>query len=233
MRFSLSFLLTNLVEIVFSAAPIIKMICILVGWLHIRAGVSRLVTNKVLQAVQFILSTTLYLIEIALGASGIHVKLSNLDLPQDIRTAYQLHSSEPEIIRTVCCPTCFSLIPNPVPFRCQWQESRRSQPCNTELWTKKNTSKGPKWIPKRMYSTQSFDSWLRFFLSRQVIEDSLRDTFRQRTNGTPPGYGGEMRDIQDSPAWRDLNSVFQTPYDLVFGIFVDWFNPFGNKIAGK
>lgn len=84
-----------------------------------------------------------------------------------------------------------------------------------------------------MYSTQSFDSWLRFFLSRQVIEDSLRDTFRQRTNGTPPGYGGEMRDIQDSPAWRDLNSVFQTPYDLVFGIFVDWFNPFGNKIAGK
>lgn len=42
-----------------------------------------------------------------------------------------------------------------------------------------------------------------------------------------------MTDIQDSPAWSDLHGFLQSPYHLSFGIYVDWFNPFTNKTAGK
>jgi hypothetical protein len=42
-----------------------------------------------------------------------------------------------------------------------------------------------------------------------------------------------MNDIQDSPAWDDLQGFQQSPYHLLFGIYIDWFNPYTNKIAGK
>ena len=140
------------------------------------------------------------LIEITLCSSGVYVKLSGLELPRDVRTAYKQNFSEPDIIRTACCPSCFALYSAPVPLKCQWKESPRSRPCNTDLWKSQNTSKGPKLIPRRLYSTQSFDSWLRFFLSRQVIEEALDESFRKRTNNTA-AFGGDMHDVHDSPAW--------------------------------
>ncbi|PPQ92325.1 hypothetical protein CVT25_008507 [Psilocybe cyanescens] len=42
-----------------------------------------------------------------------------------------------------------------------------------------------------------------------------------------------MCDIQDSPGWRSLYNSFPSPCNLQFGLYVDWFNPFTNKIAGK
>ncbi|KAF8193318.1 hypothetical protein BJ912DRAFT_960656, partial [Pholiota molesta] len=116
-----------------SSTFIVKTICLLVVWLHIRAHVSRSVANKLLRAIQFILTTTLSLVEAALGLSGINVLFSGIELPRDIRTAYQLYSIEPEIIRTACCPNCYSLFPQPIPERCQWKASPRSRPCNTKL----------------------------------------------------------------------------------------------------
>ena len=209
------------------------MACLLVIWLHSRAGVSRAVTNKVLRAIQVIISATLYLVGIALMSSGFAVKLSNVKLPHDVRTAYQLHCPEPEIIRTACCPQCFSLFPHPIPWKCQWKESPRSHACNTNLWKIQNTRNGPKWVPRQLYSTQSFDSWLQFFLSRQIIEDSLHKAYHHRINHPPAVFGANINDIQGSPAWNDILGFFQSPYHLLFGIYVDWYNPYTNKIAGK
>jgi hypothetical protein len=41
-----------------------------------------------------------------------------------------------------------------------------------------------------------------------------------------------MHDVHDSPAWKDLYAFGPSPYHLIFGLYVDWFNPFTNKIAG-
>ena len=209
-----------------------KLVCTLVVWLHIRAGMSCSVANTTLKALQLIIATTLYLIEVALCASGITIKLSGVKLPRDIRTAYRLNFREPEIIRTACCPSCFTLYSRPIPWKCTWKASPRSKVCNTLLWKKKNTSKGPKWVPQCLYTTQSFDSWLQFFLSRRIIVDSLQKSFDRRTTHPPAGYGADMTDVQDSPAWRDLLGIFQSPFHLMFGIYIDWFNPLTNKIAG-
>lgn len=217
----------------FSVTPVAKMVCTLVAWLYIRAGVSRSVANMILQAIQLILTTTLYLIQIALSSSGVNVTFPGIELPSDVRTAYRLYCTEPEVIRTACCPQCFSLIPQPIPWRCQWKASPRSHPCNTELWKSQNTPSGPKWVPKSLYTTQSLDSWLQLFLSRKIIEDSLVETFNYHINQPPAAFGATMADIQDSPAWGDLCGFLQSPYHLIFGIYIDWFNPYTNKISGK
>ncbi|KAF9455386.1 hypothetical protein BDZ94DRAFT_1327589 [Collybia nuda] len=207
-------------DITFSTVQIVQMVCILIAWLHLQAGVSRSVANTILKAVQLIISMALHLIETALSSAGFTISLVGLTIPQDVRTAFVHCIHEPDIIRIVCCPVCFSLYSRPVPLKCQWKESPRSRPCNTDLWKHENTSKGPKEVPKRFYSTQSFDSWLEFFLARKVIVNALDETFRQRGN-RPAAFGGDMHDVQDSPAWQDLTGIFSNPYHLVFGIYVD------------
>jgi hypothetical protein len=77
-------------------------------------------------------------------------------------------------------------------------------------------------------NTQEFDSWLEWFLSRKSIEDYLAKTFQS----TPAADGEEMHDLQDSPRWKNLKSVGKDKYNLVFGVYIDWFNPRGNRIAG-
>lgn len=221
----------NSLDVSISTELIIKMVCVLVIWLHLRVGISRSASNTILQAIQFIISTMIQLIEVALSSHGIIIKLPKFKLPLDIRSAYGQNFPEPDIIRTACCPSCFALYSAPIPLKCQWKESPRSRACNTDLWKSQNTSRGPKLVPRRLYSTQSFDSWLRFFLSRQIIEDALDESFRQRRNSTA-ALGGDMHDVHDSPAWRDLTGLFSTARHLVFGLYIDWFNPFTNKIAG-
>ncbi len=74
---------------------------------------------------------------------------------------------------------------------------------------------------------------MKHFLSRKVIDDALYETFHQRNNRTHVPFGGDMHDVQDSPAWKDLHNSGDSPHKLTFGLYVDWFNPFTNKIAGE
>jgi hypothetical protein len=210
------------------------MTVILVVWLHLRAHLSRDSANMLLRAIQAIISMTVQLIEAGLHASGIDVKLPGVTIPRDVRSACKLSAIEPEIIRTACCPQCFSLIARPIPWKCQWKASPKSRLCNTELWKLRNTRSGPKWVPRCLYTTQSFDSWLQFFLLRQVIEDSLQETYnRHRTSRRSAAFGAEMHDVQDSPAWQGLYDSVQSAHHLIFAVYIDWFNPYTNKIAGK
>lgn len=210
---------------------IVQMICTLVIWLHIHARVSRSVANTTLRALQLILATFFGLLEQGLKTAGFLVHISRIELPCDIRTAYKCQFMEPTIICTTSCPTCFSLFTGPnIPQYCEWKESPRARACHTYLWRTVNTWKGPKLVPWQQYSTQSLNNWLQFFLSRQTIEDDLKKNFaklQQQSQQT------EMHNVHDSPAWRHLNGSSSCAYDLTFGVYVDWFNPFTNKIAGE
>ncbi|KAJ3765627.1 hypothetical protein FB446DRAFT_709311 [Lentinula raphanica] len=40
-----------------------------------------------------------------------------------------------------------------------------------------------------------------------------------------------MYDVQDSSFWDTIRLNLNSPYDLIFSVYVDWFNPLGNKQA--
>ncbi|KAJ3714520.1 hypothetical protein C8R42DRAFT_698624 [Lentinula raphanica] len=42
-----------------------------------------------------------------------------------------------------------------------------------------------------------------------------------------------MADIQDSPSWQSLRGFMLSKYHLIFAVYIDWSNPFSNKIADK
>ncbi|KAJ6485979.1 hypothetical protein C8R45DRAFT_931002 [Mycena sanguinolenta] len=160
------------------------------------------------------------------------------DIPLDIQTIYKT-GLDPEIIRTPCCPTCFKpyTLENLLDT-CDWKKSPRTWwPCGAGL-KKQIRIQDPKTkefknkiVPRCMYATQTFESWLQFFLSRPQIEDHLERSFQQEQTRQNMPVPEQMRDIQDSPAWRSLGNYLLTRYHLVFAFYVDWFNPFTMKIA--
>ena len=106
--------------------------------------------------------------------------------------------------------------------------SNWSKACNTNLRTTRMTAGGPHSTPKCHFYTQSLREWLTFFLSRPGIKDVIDQSYQHMPN---PHM---MCCLWDSPAWQDLPDKFSTiPGNLMFNIYINWFNPFTNKIAGK
>jgi hypothetical protein len=215
-------------------APVFQLCCTLVLWLSLSEGISRSTANFMLKALHHIFSTAITLIHTTLRASGIHVSDSTneITIPFDIRTLYSQDKLEPEITRTACCPKCYKQYPGQfVPSKCTYRRSAHgnSKRCETDLWRDIRTRHGPKRVLKSQYTTQTFDSWLRFMLSRESIEQSLAETFLRTQANTPHE---PMRDVQDSPAWNTFRDFFKSSYHLVFALYIDWFNPLTNKLAG-
>lgn len=163
---------------------------------------------------------------------GIKVVVPPMNFPRDIRTAYARYFPEPELKRTVSCPTCFNPVKlerGEIKLTCDWKASPRSRMCGAQLYKPLRTRNGHKSVPSCLVTTQSLRSWLPFFTSRKVIDDALHKTHREQAAGLNP----EMRDVHDSPAWREMYGGNRGPYDLVFGIYADWYQVFKLKIAGE
>ncbi|KAI9068778.1 hypothetical protein FKP32DRAFT_1526913, partial [Trametes sanguinea] len=80
--------------------------------------------------------------------------------------------------------------------------------------------------------------WLAELLLRADIEDAILESWKPDPDGNPT----EWRDIMQSPSIRQFcGPDGKTPFSeqkhgslhLVFSLFIDWFNPHGNKKAGK
>ena len=96
-----------------------------------------------------------------------------------------------------------------------------------ELWTTQSTQGGPHHVPCCLYSTQDFESWLKFFLSWPGIEELIDKSYSHEPSLDV------MHSIWDSPAWPSLGTFSTTPGNLTFSCYIDWFNPLLNKTAGK
>lgn len=205
------------------------MFTILIVWLSLEAGLSRYASNIALKSVALILNLLFELVSSSLKSQfDITVTFtgSSFTFSRDLRTACKHLDIEPDILRTGICPKCFRTIDSTAFDKCTWKASPRSAQCNAELFSKRLDVDGEK-IPNLFYYKQSFASWIQFFLSRPDIEEMLTKTHAHMPQGP------NMHNLHDSPAWAELRDFLKTKYNLVFGIFMDWFNPFTNKIAGN
>jgi hypothetical protein len=184
-----------------------------------------------LRGLKLILTTIIAIFVAFIHSLGHDLATPTVELPIDIRTVYSICNLEPHIIRTPCCPKCFSTFPvNAVPSTCPWRKNaKRGKRCGEPLLCNRQTRKGPKKVPKTFISTQSFESWLQSFLSRSDIEEHLKTSFQKTVNAD---HVDVMHDISDSPAWQTFRRLLRSHYSLIFGLYIDWFNPFTNKTAG-
>ncbi len=168
-------------------------------------------------------------------------------IPLDVRTALSKLQAEPDTVNYATCPTCCSIYHpdeskphDPYPHTCTHIETDKPI-CGTPLvYTSKISSgdqKPPRVIykPIRPFPYRSFKSYIASLVRRAGVEDLLEKSWNDRPDGT-------WHDIMDAPAIREfLGPDGRTRYSvtlhgelhLVFSLFVDWFNPLGNKAAGK
>lgn len=214
-------------EVVDRVLVITRMLKTLALWLYVCVGVSRATVNTVNAALHLILTALLAVIALALP--GTMPPSLAPKLPRDIRTIIADLQIEPEIVRNACCTKCFtSYALGDIPEFCTWRETPRSKACGERLLKQRRTRKhGTKLVPRTLFSRQSFESWLRFFLARPDTEKWLEKAYAYQP------AAGIMNGIWDSPAWKSLFTFTTTDGCLTFSLYIDWFNPLTNKIAGK
>lgn len=207
------------------AASVHMAVCMLITWLHLACGVSRATATITLKIFAIIVDALLHIDKATMPVPN----APKVSIPHDVRTAVSTLSLEPNIIRYVCCPKCFCRYSlQGLPETCTWKQTRRSRTCNEPLLVARVTRRGPRIVPRLLYNVQSFESWLQFILSCPGVEDLVDKSYAHEISGS-----GLMFDIWDSPAWRSLGPFATTPGNLTFSFYIDWFNPFTNKIAGK
>jgi hypothetical protein len=76
-------------------------------------------------------------------------------------------------------------------------------------------------------------SWLTWFLSCANIERNISDWSDKLSSSD----NSEIYDIQQGSAWKEMkwpnDSKERHTLNLTFSLFIDWFNPRRNKLAGK
>ncbi|MBW0580340.1 hypothetical protein O181_120055 [Austropuccinia psidii MF-1] len=113
--------------------------------------------------------------------------------------------------------TCYSALQEKGIANCQ-----NSQVHKNELLKIRN--------PICVYYKKSITRWLQWFLGQQKIENEIENWAKIVTN--LPYF----QDIQQALAWKHMVWPVlsdEAPLKLVFSLFIDWFNPRGNKQAGK
>jgi hypothetical protein len=187
------------------------------------------------------------LLKSAFGGRRGDISANNQDLlnsfPRDIRTARKIFDLEATTKAYAACPGCSALYPvetaKQLPAHCKRRRYPNAMPCGARL-TKlvvQNIDGERKMMraPIRPFLLQDFDAFKASFLSRPGMEAILdRGTLFNDTNDT--------WDIKDGVGVKEMLGPDGEPFvdglkrkelRLLWSLSVDWFNPRGNKAAGK
>lgn len=175
------------------------------------------------------------------------ISANNQDLlnsfPRDIRTARKIFDLEATTKAYASCPGCSALYPvaeaEQLPAHCSQRRYPNAKPCGAML-TKlvvqdRNGERKMMRAPIQPFLIQDFDAFKASFLSRPGMEAILdRGTLFNDTN--------DMWDIKDGVGVKEMLGPDGEPFfdglkrkelRLLWSLSVDWFNPRGNKAAGK
>ncbi|KAH8804155.1 hypothetical protein DL96DRAFT_1474600, partial [Flagelloscypha sp. PMI_526] len=219
-----------------------ELVMLLVAFITLRGCLGRDNANALLRGLAFIFDLAIAILSIPFQTAGFQIQLPQSSIYKDIRTIYQHRELDAKLIATPCCPKCFRMNPRGTIGRsnqCPFKRSPHSAACGTNLIKWKRAARGmsatipsSKPIPTAYYISQSFEAWICWMLVCPHIEDNLIKTTERTRRATGPL--SRMNDVQDSPAWFEQKPwLTKGGYRLIFSIFIDWFNPYTNKIAGK
>ncbi len=216
--------------------------------------VSRVILGVARRGCNFLLQMTQYIIHLSFLHAGPHLSqrdqkiLSNI--PMDIRETENQFSLENESMIYAVCPdpnchflyapkfTPGSLIPI-YPSTCTHRQFKRGRKCGTALLKPRRVSSHTVQTPIKPFVGFSFKDWpLGGLLSRSGFEQKMDNAWKTCQIGSGPI--AEMRDIFDGDMLRNFKgcdgqhfSIGEGEGRYVFSLCVDFFNPLGNKQAGK
>ncbi|CDO72139.1 hypothetical protein BN946_scf184962.g82 [Trametes cinnabarina] len=214
---------------------------IMASVLHALAAVSRADLQFVLKTLEVVVYGAFAYCNASSGSASSLTAAQSLllgEIPSDIRTVLSRLDLEPPILEYASCPKCHATYrpdskrpKSPYPERCRNVITDKGR-CKEPLVPDDGTTH-----PSRTYPYHSLNAWLANVLWRSGLLELCRNAWKE-TSGQIPCY----KDIWDAPALRAfLGPDGKTPFSvqpdgsvhLVFSLFIDWFNPFGNKKAGK
>ncbi|CDO76809.1 hypothetical protein BN946_scf185033.g6 [Trametes cinnabarina] len=232
--------------------PYVAAALIMTTLLHAVASVSRPYSNFVLATLRVLLHGAFVYCNRTSSADPSALSAPQRDIvntiPKDVRTALKALGIAPDFLRYATCPRCFQIYPpnqsrpnDPYPHHCTFSETDKDV-CGSPLIVAreaKRQGQGASSLAHRAikpYPYRTFKSWLAALFSRPDIEHLL-----ERSWDRAASPGGRWTDIFQAPGIRQFRGpdgklFSQEPAGachLVFSLFVDWFNPFGNKKAGK
>lgn len=172
-------------------------------------------------------------------------------IPRDIRTVTSWLDIRPSLIYYNCCSKCFALYPTDnTPESCTYLDNQVPGLQNTESPTVTMTdsslagmcseplfeiSQNNAHKSIRLCAFQDLKAWLAKFICRPSTESLLDQSLSESRK--PFSHKGKILDIHHSYVWKSFRGpdglqFTATTGNLVFGMFVDGINPFGNKISG-
>lgn len=197
-----------------------------------------------------------HILRIIVASKKLQTKLNYETLiRKDPRTVISHLDLDPTLNHHICCSACFKIytIRN-APQTCTYQPASDAEECGEELFYSKTTFGGVRdngetkhqpssrglrsistEIPRSIHVTQTLVSWITWFLERSDIESEIQEWSTILSNSE----SSAIYDVQQAPAWQSLEwndtktQSLAPPLHPVFSLFIDWFNPWGNKIAGK
>ncbi|EFP93131.1 uncharacterized protein PGTG_19147 [Puccinia graminis f. sp. tritici CRL 75-36-700-3] len=134
-------------------------------------------------------------------------------LARDLQSLIEKANINPTLIKTICCRECFSLYPpnRDASLFCTYLPYPHEEQCGETLF-KQN---------------QSILTWVTWLLSKPDTEKEI-----QEWAGKVGNQDIFLTDVQNGTAFKTLFSKDQSnSLDLALSLFVNWFNPHGNKIA--
>jgi hypothetical protein len=229
------------------AKPFLLALLAMVVGLHVISAVSRADAELVLATSRVIVAGTFFYDNVNPSPAQRAYLEGNIlsHIPLSMATAIKRFNIEPEITEYACCPKCFAIY-TPLknssddaiyPETCSWKETPDlDEPCGEQLTVVVGNEANGKTKPRRTYGIHDPVAWL----SRLLARDKTIETFMEQSWSMFRNKG-EIKDVFDGEVLRDFKGPDGKPWSncpndelhLVFSMFVDWFNPYGNKQAGK
>lgn len=226
------------------ADPVLQLSFFMIVVCQVVLGMSRRGCNFLLNMVQYIVHLTLLR-----GGSNLSQYDQKLlsDIPVDFRTTEQQFHLEPKCVIAAVCPkadchatydpTFANDSPIPIyPKTCSYQPFIGGSKCGTKLLQSRRVNGKNVDLPIKPFVRISFKDWLAGLLSRQGFEKKMDAAWK----GLNVNNVTEMSDIFDGEVLQDFKGCDGKHFSLggdegryVFSLCVDYFNPLGNKQAGK